>query len=114
MLRLSQLDEEVYANGQLDADDFAKLAASGVKTIVNNRPDGEDIDQLSAAEAERLAGENGMAYYFIPVGREGVTPQAAEAFAAVLADAPKPIVAYCRSGMRSSTIHAHARARARG
>lgn len=111
MLRLSELEAQVYANGQLDAEDFAKLAANGVKTIVNNRPDGEDPDQLPAAEAERLSGELGMAYYFIPVGRDGVTPQAAEAFAKILAEAQKPIIAYCRSGMRSSTLYAHARAR---
>ena len=48
--------------GKLDPDDIEALATAGVRTIVNNRPDGEDPGQLPAAEARRLAAAHGIAY----------------------------------------------------
>ena len=45
--------------GRLDRADIEALAQAGVRTIVNNRPDGEDPGQLPAAEARRLAEAHG-------------------------------------------------------
>ena len=41
--------------------------SKGVRTIVNNRPDGEDPGQLPAAEARQAAEAHGIAYHHIPV-----------------------------------------------
>ena len=41
--------------GRLDRTDIDALAGAGVRTIINNRPDGEDPGQLPAAEARRIA-----------------------------------------------------------
>ena len=48
--------------GKLDRADIDALAAAGVRTIVNNRPDDEDPGQLPAAEARRLAEAHGIAW----------------------------------------------------
>lgn len=109
MVRLDQVDEGVYTAGQLDTDDFAALAQQGVKTIVNNRPDGEDPDQLTAAEGAALAADQGIAYHHIPFGREGPTPAQIAQFATLLAEAPRPMVAHCRSGARSTNLVSMAR-----
>ena len=48
---LAALAPGLSAAGKLDRDDIDALARMGVRTIVNNRPDGEDPGQLPAAEA---------------------------------------------------------------
>ena len=52
---LAELAPGLSAAGKLDPSDIEALAASGVRTIINNRPDDEDPGQLPAAEARRLA-----------------------------------------------------------
>src|SRR5215210_3068619 len=64
---LAALAPGVSAAGKLDRADIEALADSGVRTIVNNRPDGEDPGQLPADEARRLAEALGIAYHHIPI-----------------------------------------------
>jgi len=99
------------AAGKLDAGDIAALADSGVRTIINNRPDGEDPGQLPAAEARRLAEARGITYHHIPVTAASLSRSDVDAFAAALKSAPQPIVAHCRSGTRSALLWALSRLR---
>jgi uncharacterized protein (TIGR01244 family) len=99
------------AAGKLDATDIDALADAGVRTIINNRPDGEDPGQLPAAEARRLAVAHGIAYHHIPVTAATLSRADVDAFAAALKSAPQPIVAHCRSGTRSTLLWALARLR---
>ena len=78
--------------GRLDRADIEALARAGVRTIVNNRPDGEDAGQFDAAEARRLAEALGLAYHHIPVTMQSLSPADVDAFAAVLQTAPAPVV----------------------
>ena len=55
---------------QLTEADFPAARAAGIKTIINNRPDGEAADQLTDAEARALAQANGLAYVFVPWSSE--------------------------------------------
>ncbi|MGH7114459.1 MAG: TIGR01244 family sulfur transferase [Stellaceae bacterium] len=97
--------------GRLDRADIEALAQAGVRTIVNNRPDGEDPGQLPAAEARRLAEAHGLAYHHIPITAASLTRGDVEAFAATLREADAPVVAHCRSGTRSTLLWALARLR---
>jgi uncharacterized protein (TIGR01244 family) len=108
---LAELAPGVSAAGALDRGDIEALAEAGVRTIVNNRPDGEDPGQLPAAEARRIAESHGIAYHHIPVTGPSLSPADVDAFAAVLKTAPPPIVAHCRSGTRSALLWALARIR---
>lgn len=108
---LAELAPGLSAAGKLDQIDIEALAAAGVKTIINNRPDGEDPGQLPAAEARRLAASYGIAYHHIPVTGPTLSRADVDAFAAVLAAAPQPIVAHCRSGTRSTLLWALTRLR---
>ena len=65
-----------------------------MRTIINNRPDGEDPGQLPAAEARRLAEAHGIAYHHIPVTAATLSRADVDAFAAVLRTAP---AAGCRA-----------------
>ena len=108
---LAELAPGLSAAGKLDRSDIDALARAGVRTIVNNRPDGEDPGQLPAAEARQIAEAHGIAYHHIPVTGPSLSRADVDAFAAVLASAPTPIVAHCRSGTRSTLLWALARLR---
>jgi len=101
---LAELAPGLSATGRLDRGDIEALAAAGVRTIINNRPDGEDPGQLPAAEASRLAAALGIAYHHIPVTAASLSRADVDAFAQVLASAPQPIVVHCRSGTRSTLL----------
>jgi sulfide:quinone oxidoreductase len=100
------------AAGALNAADIEALAASGVKTIVNNRPDNEDPGQLPADAARTLCAAHGIAYHHIPFVGAMLSAADIDAFEAVLKSGPRPVVAHCRSGTRSTMIWALTRMRA--
>jgi uncharacterized protein (TIGR01244 family) len=102
--QLVSLEPGLNIAGRLDRADLEALARAGVRTIVNNRPDGEDPGQLPAAEARRHAEAHGLVYHHIPVTAATLSRADVDEFAATLRDAPQPIVAHCRSGMRSALL----------
>ena len=108
---LIELTPGLSVAGRLDRADIDALAQAGVRTIVNNRPDGEDPGQLPAAEAKRLAKAQGIAYHHIPITAASLTRADVDAFAATLRDAAAPVVAHCRSGTRSTLLWALTRMR---
>ncbi len=101
---LADLAPGVSAAGKLDQRDIEGLAATGVRTIVNNRPDDEDPGQLPAADARRLAEALGIAYHHVPITAATLTRADVDALAAVLAGAEQPVVLHCRSGTRSTLL----------
>lgn len=103
---LIELAPGLSAAGALGPAEIEALAASGVRTLINNRPDNEDPGQLPAAEAQRLAAAHGIAYHHIPVTAASLSRADLAAFAAVLRSASQPIVAHCRSGTRSTLLWA--------
>lgn len=105
-----KLTDDLSVSPQILPSDIADLAAMGFKSIIANRPDGEGADQPSFSEIERAAQESGLAARYIPVTTGKVSDADAAAFGAALADLPKPILAYCRSGTRSTTLWALAEA----
>jgi len=109
--QLFPLTSGLSVAGRLDRADIDALAGAGVRTIVNNRPDGEDPGQLPAAEARRIAEAHGVAYHHIPITAATLSRADVDAFAAVLRGAPAPVVAHCRSGTRSALLWALTRMR---
>jgi len=108
---LIPLSPGLSVTGRLDRADIDALAQAGVRTIVNNRPDGEDLGQVPAAEARRLAEAHGIAYHHIPITAASLTRADVDAFAAALREAEAPVVAHCRSGTRSTLLWALTRMR---
>jgi len=106
------LDETISVAPQIDPGQVADAAAQGVTMIINNRPDGEDHGQPAGAEIEAAAAAAGIAYRAIPVTQAGFSGPQLDAMNAALAEAGGPVLAYCRSGTRSTNLWALARARA--
>lgn len=111
--RFRQVADGFFVAAQLVPEDFAAARAAGIRTIINNRPDGEAADQLSDHEARDLAAANGLAYAFVPVVSGRMGPDDVAAFQAAMAENPGPHLAYCRSGTRSCHMWAFATAKER-
>ena len=88
-------------------------AVRGFALIVNNRPENEAADQVPGAAIEAAARSSGMDYCAIPVTHAGFSEEQVQAMAAALEEASGPVLAYCRSGTRSTLLWALAQA-ARG
>ena len=100
MTDFRRVNDRLSVSPQITPADVAQAKAQGFTTIVNNRPDGEAPDQPAAAEIEAAAKAAGLAYVAIPV-RGGPTPEQVDATARLMAEADKPVLAFCRSGTRS-------------
>lgn len=108
-----KLDASIYASPQISVDDLAQAKALGIGLIVNNRPEGESDDQPSGAEIEAAARAAGMDYCAIPITHAGFSGQQVEAMRRALDGAgDAPVLAYCRSGTRSTFLWALAEASA--
>lgn len=98
------LTPDLSVRGQVHAAELAALAAAGFKAILCNRPDGEAPDQPAFADIRKAAEALGMVAAYQPVVASTMSDADAQAFAAWVDRLPKPVLAYCRSGMRSSTL----------
>ena len=102
---VQQLSADVCVTGQLDPAAMAWAAQKSFKSVINNRPDFEGgPDQPTSASIEAAARAAGLAYAHLPVAPAVQTPEQIAAFARLLAELPKPILAFCRSGARSSKL----------
>ena len=105
------LTPEFAVSTQITAADFPALAAAGYKTIINNRPDGEEAGQLTAAAARQLAEQHGLNYVHIPVTMPELTAATIDQFETALQEGSGPVLAHCKSGTRSCILWAIATAR---
>ena len=94
------------AFGQVQQDDLQLAVDQGFKSLIINRPDGEDPGQPTAAETTQAAEALGLEVRFIPLISGQLTLEHIEQTKAALAEMPGPILAHCRSGMRSTTLWA--------
>lgn len=105
-----QLSPRIFASPQIGLAEVAEAKAQGIGLIINNRPEGESDDQVSGAEIEAAAAAAGIAYVAIPVTHAGFSQPQVTAMAAALASIEAPVLAYCRSGTRSTLLWALAEA----
>ncbi len=105
-----KLSELVWASPQISVEQVAEAAAQGIGLIINNRPEGESDDQTPGAVIEAAARAAGIAYVAIPVTHAGFSEPQISAMTAALGEAGKPVLAYCRSGTRSTLLWALAEA----
>lgn len=101
MAKCIQIDKQLSVSEQITVSDLQALKDQGFDTIICNRPDFEDVNQVQAADIENHAGELGLKFLHIPITKSGPTMQAVEMTKQAFSEAGGPIVAYCRSGQRS-------------
>ena len=100
---------DVCVAPQLTPQAMADAAAAGFKSVINNRPDFEHgPEQPTSAQMEAAATAAGLQYRHLPVDGGYQSPEEIAAFARLLAELPRPILAFCRSGARSNRLFAAA------
>jgi len=103
-MNFTTVSPDYAAAAQIAADDVAEIAALGYRSIMCNRPDGEDPGQPDFAVIAEAAHERGLVAKHVPVVSGRITPENVEDFRAALAELPQPVFAYCRSGARCRTL----------
>jgi uncharacterized protein (TIGR01244 family) len=104
-LPLRQVADDVCVAPQLTPDAMAELARLGFRSVVNNRPDFEHgPDQPTSEAIEQAARAAGLEYRFLPVNGAYQSPEEIAAFARMLEELPRPMLAFCRSGARSTRL----------
>lgn len=104
---MKELPGDVFVTGQLLAAQMQALAEQGVMTFINNRPDMEGPMQPLSEDLEKVAQDLGVDYFHIPMAG-GLSPGIIQASETVYNEMPRPIVAFCASGMRSAALWAFA------
>jgi uncharacterized protein (TIGR01244 family) len=105
-LELKRINDHVSVAPQISPEDIPAIKAAGFKAIVNNRPDGEAPGQPTSAEMRAAAEKAGLSYHFIPLGRDGVSAEMIAEEKDALEGSAGPVLCYCRSGTRSTTLWA--------
>ncbi|MCD2517544.1 TIGR01244 family phosphatase [Massilia sp. G4R7] len=103
-MSIRHLSKDYAVGPQITPADVARLKAQGFATLVCNRPDGESGDQPAFAEIAAEARKQGMEALHLPVMPGKIMPADRDAFAALYVAAPKPVFAFCRTGMRAETL----------
>ncbi|GHH25280.1 hypothetical protein GCM10008023_38460 [Sphingomonas glacialis] len=105
-MTIKSLTPALSVSPQLTEADIAQAARDGFRGIVDNRPDGEEPGQLSADQMEQLAASHGMAFAHVPVVAGKIGDEDVARMADVLARLDAPVLAYCRTGTRSTSLWA--------
>ena len=99
-------NEQFGTLGQIRPEDVCEVARMGYKSIINNRPDGEGgAEQPTSVEIERAAQAAGLQYAYLPVISGQITADQAQQMAKLLETMPGPVLAFCRSGARSTNLY---------
>lgn len=100
------LTDMLSVSPQLTAADIEAVREAGFQAIVCNRPDGEGADQPSFDEIARAAHAAGLLARYLPAESGKVTDEQGTAFGTLMDQLPKPVLAFCRTGTRSTTMWA--------
>jgi len=104
-MQLHKLTDDLDVADQISPSDIPELASKGIKTIICNRPDNESPGQPSFSEIESIAAANGIKTIYHPIrAANAISDTDAEIFEKELSEAAKPVLAFCRSGTRSTFV----------
>lgn len=96
---------DVYVAPQLTVAQMAEAARAGFRTVINNRPDFEEGPaQPTSTALAAAAAAAGLEYRHLPVQGHYQSPEEIAAFARLLRELPRPLLAFCRSGARSARM----------
>lgn len=103
-MTITKLNSQLSVRPQVFPHEIPEIAAAGFKGIINNRPDNEAPEQPTSAQIEAEARRHGLAYWHIPIVPGQAMEADARAFAEALRQADGPVLAFCRTGNRSTGL----------
>ncbi|WP_371228341.1 TIGR01244 family sulfur transferase [Roseovarius sp. 2305UL8-3] len=101
---LRTLSPSYSVSPQITPEDIHELAGAGFKSVMCNRPDGEELGQPDFASIEAVAKAEGLEVRWVPIISGSVHQSDLDAFRTALEEMPRPMLAYCRSGTRCAML----------
>lgn len=105
-MQITQLDALTYVGPQITIANLNDLKRLNIKTVIVARPEGETADQPAISAIRDAADALGITVYQIPVVPGNISDDDVRAFGAITSEADNPVFAYCRSGMRATSLWA--------
>jgi len=99
-MQFARLSTRFYVAHQITAEDLPAIGAAGYKTIINNRPDGEQVDQPFSSDLATEAARLNIAYFYLPVVGGSISDKDVDAFKQASESIYSPILMFCRTGAR--------------
>jgi sulfide:quinone oxidoreductase len=108
---IKKISPALSVSPQIYPEHMERIAAEGFKTIINNRPDNEIDDQPLFAELAAEAAKYGLVIIDHPIIPGAMTEDDVVRFDNDLKTAKGPVLAFCRTGTRSTILWATNEAR---
>ena len=105
-MQLNKIIDDYVVSEQITVDDIQTIKEAGFKTIFCNRPDNEEINQVTVESIKNAALKKGLKFIHQPVIGGQITQVDVDQFGDHFDASEKPIFAYCRTGTRSSMLWA--------
>lgn len=102
-MNMTQIADNYFVAPQLSVDDVSAAKAQGFTTIMCNRPDNEEPNQVNSDKMAAACAEQGLDFVFLPMQGPSFGPDYLPQVQALVND-NKKVLAYCRSGNRSSIL----------
>ncbi len=109
---LRRITDDFSVSPQIEANDIATIVAAGFRSLLCNRPNGEEYGQSDYEPIAEAASAAGLEVRLVPITSAGISADDLQDFRAALEEMPRPILAYCRTGTRCTmlwTIAQHGR-----
>ncbi|MHB1056690.1 MAG: protein tyrosine phosphatase family protein [Rhodanobacter sp.] len=109
-----KLSGDVWVAAQMTPGQLAALPRSGIRAVIDLRPDGEVPGQPSSSAMAEAARANGLGFGYVPVPHGDIPQASVERLGHLLGDSARPVLLYCHSGRRAARTWALAEASRRG
>ncbi len=104
-MNIQQISQDFFITSQINPAQLQQIADQGFRSIICNRPDGEEAGQPSFTAVQAAARAIGIEIRHVPIVHGAVGPAEHAAFDAALKALPFPTLGYCKSGMRAANMY---------
>lgn len=105
MLQLKRLSPDFAISGQIDTHVVTMVHSLGFRSVMCNRPDGEEPDQELFEDVQMMARYAGLEARYVPVKSLPPTEKELAAFIQAYEELSKPIFAYGHTGVRCEALY---------
>lgn len=96
-------DSITVARFEPDADEFARIAREGFRSVVSLQS-GDEKQKNPPDDERRMVEQAGLAFYHQPVTKDSLSDDAVDRFREALESLPKPVLMHCASGKRAGAM----------
>lgn len=105
-MKIQQLSKQVYIADQLYVSNINILKELGIHSVINTRPDNEEVSQPYSSDISQAIETSGIEYAYLPIEPGTYTRAMVEEFTTLFVAMKKPMLIFCRTGNRAVTIWA--------